>query len=150
MLLCSLLQESITQERSQWERIKLQENNHINQENALIEKQKVISISSHCNVFNSKNWRPAVFPIFTNITISVKLLKILHIINFVDWTEGSSRRIGKEQGSTAATNGFVWEAENTTATLSTAAPSWETTVAPNARSGNSCRNRRNANCFRTS
>lgn len=40
----SLLQENITQERSQWERLKLQENNHINQENALIEKQKVILI----------------------------------------------------------------------------------------------------------
>ena len=40
----SLLQENITQERSQWERLKLQENNHINQENALIEKQKVIFI----------------------------------------------------------------------------------------------------------
>ena len=40
----SLLQENITQERSQWERLKLQENNHINQENALIEKQKVILV----------------------------------------------------------------------------------------------------------
>ena len=46
--LCSLLQENITQERSQWERLKLQENNHINQENALIEKQKVIFILVLC------------------------------------------------------------------------------------------------------
>ena len=44
----SLLQENITQERSQWERLKLQENNHINQENALIEKQKVIFILVLC------------------------------------------------------------------------------------------------------
>ena len=40
-ILMLYFQENITQERSQWERLKIQENTHIDQENALIEKQKV-------------------------------------------------------------------------------------------------------------